>query len=251
WGGVLGGVWERGGLLQLGPAAVEREHLAGGGRAPFLRHCLDGLRFLWWRCHEPGRRVGWFDLGLGLGLVHRLGRGRRARPEQLVRRLPGPSVVPALATIDDAVGPVAARDTLWLTLHEVAAARDVNQRARNHQCDQSSSGSAPPHAVQVAGERGSIGAAASGVLREILQFSFLVSDAPQAPGPLTLFRREKPWWVTKGHAPSVQQALSARSGGGPPMNRVPLPSRRALPRSSDQARLPCLSARGIGGSWPG
>src|SRR5262245_55343808 len=182
WGGLLCRLWERGGLLQLRPAAGEREHLAGGGRAPFLRHCLDRLRFLWLRCHEPGRRrVRWFGLGLGPGLVHRLGRGRRARPEQLVLRLPGPSPVPALATIDDAVGPVAARDTLWLALGEVAAARDVNQRARNQQCDQNPSGSAPPHAVRVAGERGSIGAAASGVLREI--------HAPQAPGALTLFRR--------------------------------------------------------------
>ena len=94
-------------------------------------------------------------------MVRRKARGRRAIPEQLVLRLAGPSRVPALATIDNAVGPVAAvtRDTLWLALDEVAAAHDVNQRVRNQHCDQSPSGSAPPHGLRVAGERGLIGAA--------------------------------------------------------------------------------------------
>jgi hypothetical protein len=46
-----------------------------------------------------------------------------------------------------------------LALDEVAAARGVNQRARNQHCDKSPSGSAPPHGLQVAGERGLIGAA--------------------------------------------------------------------------------------------
>src|SRR5262249_23736872 len=72
---------------------------------------------------------------------HRLARGRGgpATPIQLVVWLPGPSWVPALATIDDAVGPVAAvaGDALRLALDEVAAARDVNQRARNQHREQS------------------------------------------------------------------------------------------------------------------
>src|SRR5262249_11438819 len=79
--------------------------------------------------------------GFGLGLVHRLARGRDgpATPIQLVLWLPGPSRVPALATIDDTVGPVAAvvDDALRLALDEVAAARDVNQRARNQHREQS------------------------------------------------------------------------------------------------------------------
>ncbi len=52
-------------------------------------------------------------------------------PEQLVLRLPGPSRIPALATIDDAVGPVTAvaGDPLRLALDEVAAAREVEGRA--------------------------------------------------------------------------------------------------------------------------
>jgi hypothetical protein len=97
-----------------------------------------------WRTHEAGRRLK--GLGLGLGLVHQMVRGRRAIPEQLVLRLAGPSRVPAFATIDNAVGPVAAvaGDTLWLALDEVAAARDVNQRARNQHCDESPDRSARP-----------------------------------------------------------------------------------------------------------
>src|SRR5262249_14351431 len=53
--------------------------------------------------------------------------------------LPGPSRIPALATIDDAIGPVVAvaGDALRLALDEVAAARDVNQRARNQHREQS------------------------------------------------------------------------------------------------------------------
>src|SRR5262249_27190149 len=91
---------------------------------------------------------------LGLGLVHRLARGRGgpATPVQLVLWLPGPSRVPALATIDDAVGPVAAvvGDALRLALDAVAAARDVHQRARNQHYDESPDWrrSAPPHALQ-------------------------------------------------------------------------------------------------------
>jgi hypothetical protein len=58
------------------------------------------------------RRLGWFSLrfGLGLGLVHGLARGRgdTAIPEQLVLRLSGPSRIPALATIDNPVGPMTA-----------------------------------------------------------------------------------------------------------------------------------------------
>jgi hypothetical protein len=48
-----------------------------------------------------------------------------------VLRLPGPSRVPALTTIDNAVGPVAAvaGDALRLALDEVAAARELAQRA--------------------------------------------------------------------------------------------------------------------------
>ena len=47
-------------------------------------------------------------------------------------------LLPALATIDDAIGPVVAvaGDTLWLALDAVAAAREVDQRARNHRSDQ-------------------------------------------------------------------------------------------------------------------
>ena len=71
--------------------------------------------------------------GFGLGLVHRLFRekGVPAMPEQLVLRLPGPASVPALTTIDDAVGPVlaVAGDTLRLALDEVAATRELAQRA--------------------------------------------------------------------------------------------------------------------------
>jgi hypothetical protein len=92
----------------------------------------------------PTKREG--GSKLGLGLVHQMVRGRRAFPEQLVLRLAGPSRVPAFATIDNAVGPVAAvaGDTLWLALDEVAAARDVNQRARNQHCDESPDRSARP-----------------------------------------------------------------------------------------------------------
>jgi hypothetical protein len=108
------------------------------------------------------RRRGWLGLGLGLGQVHRLARGKggAATPEQLVLRLSGPSRVPALTIIDDTVGPVAAvaGDALWLALDEVASAREVTQRARNQHHDESPGRSAPPHAVQVAGERGLIGA---------------------------------------------------------------------------------------------
>src|SRR5262249_23239660 len=124
----------------------------GGGRAPFRRHRLGDLRFLRWRSHQAGGRLG--GRGLGLGLVHRLARGRGglATPVQLVLWLPGPSRVPALATIDDAVGPVVAvaGDALWLALDAVAAAREVNQRARNQHYDESPDWrrSAPPHAVQ-------------------------------------------------------------------------------------------------------
>jgi hypothetical protein len=52
-------------------------------------------------------------------------------PEQLVLRLPGPASVPALTTIDDAVGPVlaVAGDTLRLALDKVAATRELAQRA--------------------------------------------------------------------------------------------------------------------------
>jgi hypothetical protein len=52
-------------------------------------------------------------------------------PEQLVLRLPRPAWVPALTTIDDAVGPVlaVAADALRLALDEVATARELAQRA--------------------------------------------------------------------------------------------------------------------------
>src|SRR5262252_1732446 len=147
-------LWEQGGLLQLRPAAGEREQLVGGGRAPFRWHCLGDLRFLRWRSHEAGGRLGGHGLGFGLGLVHRLARGGGgpATPVQLVLWLPGPSRVPALATLDDTVGPVAAvvGDALRLALDEIAAARDVNQRARNQHYDESPDcgRSAQPHAVQ-------------------------------------------------------------------------------------------------------
>jgi hypothetical protein len=123
-------LWEQSGLLQLRPAAGERKQLVGCESAPLLRHCLGGLRLLRWRTHEAGRRLK--GLGLGLGLVHQMVRGRRAIPERLVLRLAGPSRVPAFATIDNAVGPVVAvaGDTLWLAPDEVAAARDVNQSSR-------------------------------------------------------------------------------------------------------------------------
>src|SRR5262249_60448394 len=92
-----------------------------------------------WRSHEAGGRLG--GHGLGLGLVRRLARGRGgpATPVQLVLWLPGPSRVPALAAIDGAIGPVVAvaGDALWLALDAVAAARDVNQRARNQHREQS------------------------------------------------------------------------------------------------------------------
>src|SRR5499427_1872774 len=134
-------LWEQGGLLQLRPAAGEREQLVGGGRAPFRWHCLGDLRFLRWRSHEAGGRLGGHGLGFGLGLVHHLARGRGgpATPVQLVLWLPGPSRVPALATIDDALGPVVAvaGNALWFALDAVAAARDVNQRARNQHREQS------------------------------------------------------------------------------------------------------------------
>src|SRR5262249_23127889 len=124
---------------------------------------LGGLRCLRWRSRELSRRRGWRGLGLGLGLVHRLPfkKGVAATPQQLVLRLPGPSRVPALTTIDDTVGPVAAvaGDALRLALDEVAPTREVTQRARNQRRDESPGRSAPPHAVQVAGERGLIGAA--------------------------------------------------------------------------------------------
>src|SRR5262245_49473452 len=159
----------RGGLLQLRPAAGEREQLVGGGWAPFLRHCLGGLCCLRWRSRELRRRRGWLGLGLGLGLVHRLARGKggTATPEQLVLRLSGPSRVPALTTIDDTVGPVAAvaGDALRLALDEVAAARKVTQRTRNQHRDESPGHSAPPHAIQVAGERGLIGAPQTALAR--------------------------------------------------------------------------------------
>src|SRR5262249_567299 len=104
-----------------------------------LPRCLGGLWFLRRRRRELGRRLRW--LGLGLGLVQRLARGRgtAAIPEQLVLRLPGPSRIPALATIDDAVGPVTtvAGDPLRLALDKVAAARQVDQRGRNQHRDQS------------------------------------------------------------------------------------------------------------------
>src|SRR5262249_1920567 len=73
-------------------------------------------------------------------------------PVQLVLWLPGPSRIPALATINDAIGPVVAvaGDALWLALDAVAAAREVDQRAQNHRPDQGpcEGRSAPPHAVQ-------------------------------------------------------------------------------------------------------
>lgn len=75
-------------------------------------------------------------------------------PEQLALRLPRTSRVPALATIDDAVGPVAAvaGDALRLALDAVAAKREVTHRTRNQHHGQSPGGGrpAPPHAVQVA-----------------------------------------------------------------------------------------------------
>jgi hypothetical protein len=79
-----------------------------------------------------------------------------------VLRLPGPS--PGTSTHDHRQcgrpsGAVAG-DALRLALDEVAAVRDVAQRARNQHCDESSGRSAPPHAVKVARERGLIGAAA-------------------------------------------------------------------------------------------
>ena len=76
-----------------------------------------------------------------LGLVQRLarGRGNAAIPEQLVLRLPRPSRIPALATIDDTVGPVTAVscDPLRLALDEVVTVREVDQRARNQHRNQS------------------------------------------------------------------------------------------------------------------
>src|SRR5262249_55510749 len=139
-------------LLQLRPAAGEREQLVGGGRARFRRHCLGDLRFLRWRSHGAGGRLGGHSLGLGL--IHRLARGGGgpASPVQLVLWLPGPARVPALATINEAIGPVVAvaGDALWLALDAVAAAREVDQRARNHRPDQGPCEGrlAPPHAVQ-------------------------------------------------------------------------------------------------------
>ena len=73
-------------------------------------------------------------LSFGLGLVHRLFRedGVAAVPEELVLRLPRPAWVPALTTIDDAVGPTLALagDTLRLALDEVLkrSSRIAHQR---------------------------------------------------------------------------------------------------------------------------
>ena len=109
--------------------------MVGSGRAPFLSQFLGNLWFLRWRSLEPRRWLGWFGLrlGFGLGLVHPLFRenGVAAVPEQLVLRLPRPAWVPALTTIDDAEGPMlaVAGDTLRLALDEVAAARELAQRA--------------------------------------------------------------------------------------------------------------------------
>lgn len=92
------------------------------------------------------------------------GKGRTPIPEQLVLGLAGSARVPALTTIDDAVGPVSAvaGDALRLARDEVTAARVVIQRAQNDHCEKNAGRLAPLHAVQVAGERGLIGAAADG-----------------------------------------------------------------------------------------
>src|SRR5262249_38831409 len=106
------------------------------------------------------------DLKFRVGAVLRLaGRnGVTPIPEQLVLRLAGPSRVPALTTIDDAVRPVAAvaGDVLRLARDDVAAARGRIQRPQNHYCDESPGRLAPLHVVQVARERGLIGAATGG-----------------------------------------------------------------------------------------
>src|SRR5262249_47928624 len=70
----------------------------------------------------------------------------------------------ALTTIDDAVRTVAAvaGDALRLARDEVTAARGRIERAQHHHCDESPGRLAPFHVVQVAGERGLIGAAAGG-----------------------------------------------------------------------------------------
>src|SRR5262249_13800928 len=111
-------------------------------------------QFLRWCSREVGGRLGGLGLGLGLGLVHRLARGRGgpATPVQLVLWLPGPSRIPALATINDAIGPVVAvaGDALWPALDAVAAAREVDQRAQNPRPDQGpcEGRSAPPPSLQ-------------------------------------------------------------------------------------------------------
>ena len=103
--------------------------------SPALCKRSHHLWFLRWRSLEARRWLGWFGLrlGFGLGLVHPLFRenGVAAVPEQLVLRLPRPAWVPALTTIDDAEGPMlaVAGDTLRLALDEVAAARELAQRA--------------------------------------------------------------------------------------------------------------------------
>src|SRR5262249_5813329 len=147
-------LWERRRLFQLRPAAGEREQLIGGGWAPFLQCCLGSLRFLRCRRQEARRRLRWLalDLKFRVGAVLRLaGRnGVTPIPEQLVLRLAGPSRVPALTTIDDAVRPVAAvaGDVLRLARDDVAAARGRIQRPQNHYCDESPGRLAPLHVVQ-------------------------------------------------------------------------------------------------------
>ena len=106
------------------------------------------------------------DLEFRVGAVHRLGCGNGVIliPEQLVLRLPGTSRVPALTTVDDAVRPMAAvaGDALRFARDDVTAARGPIQRAQNRHCDESPGRLAPLHVVQVAGERGLIGAATGG-----------------------------------------------------------------------------------------